>query len=297
MSSIRRDPPGSLPDPATDPYRSTALTPLDELIDRTPTPAQLDARRMADAHSSRRCHYLKPSGERCGSPAMRGFDLCYYHDRYQPKSGYRNLPCLEDPHSVQCAIQEIIEEMLNGLLDYKKAALALYGLQTAASNLKQMRIADEQRARQEEACTVEQEACTVDRASCTEEKEACTVDRVPWTEESRATTDDRSLTQSAYDELEEVEMIAAAETQPSSASIASSWVHSPTTLLESPRPPQHVTRGLRTQAERQAMAQRFPDLKKIRAEVLASLTPEERARVEARSPACTPAHTGSLEHI
>ena len=55
-----------------------------------------------------------------------------------------------------------------------------------------------------------------------------------------------------------------------------------TTVIESPRTPQHVTRGLRTQAERQAMAQRFPDLKKIRAEVLASLTPEERARVEAR---------------
>jgi hypothetical protein len=30
------------------------------------------------------------------------------------------------------------------------------------------------------------------------------------------------------------------------------------------------------------MAERFPDMKKIRAEFLASLTPEERAKVEPR---------------
>jgi len=304
MSSIRRDPPGSLP---TDPNRSTALTPLDELIDHTPTPAQLEARHMRDAHASTRCHYLKPSGERCGSPAMRGFDLCYYHDRYQPKPGYRNLPCLEDPHSVQCAIQEIIEDMLSGLVDYKKAALALYGLQTAVANLKQMRIADQQR--REAADEKQMNTMTTQRT----QRDAICVARAPSPASS-------SLDSSCevHDEVEEIELVAAEvgseDPAPSSAtddvsgrddqpSTMSSCLHfplptttdqrpttplpttndqRPTTLVESPRPPQHVTRGLRTQAERRAMAERFPDMKKIRAEFLASLTPEERAKVEPR---------------
>jgi hypothetical protein len=244
---------------------------------------------------------------------MTGFDLCYYHDRYRPKDGYRNLPCLEDAHSVQCAIQEIIEDMLVGFLDYKKAALALYGLQTAASNLKQMRIADEKRAR-------EGKACTVDRVPCTEER-ACAVDRVPCTEPSRAATTESSPARSAgnrttapdesrrddwnvlggarlqscrnateghsalaaevrvsvaannEDELEEIELAC-------DPLLPTTTDHRPTTLIESPRPPQHVTSGLRTQAERAAMKQRFPDMKKIRAEFLASLTPEERAGLE-----------------
>src|ERR1051326_3180422 len=143
----RRDPPGSIPDRSSDPEGSANVTSINRGIDGEGLPAPLSpeihARGLARPAKPRRCCYIKPSGERCGSPAMRGFDLCYYHHRYQPKSGDRNLPCLGDAHPVQCAIQEIIEDMLVGFLDYKKAALALYGLQTAASNLKQMRIADE----------------------------------------------------------------------------------------------------------------------------------------------------------
>jgi hypothetical protein len=69
MSTTRRDRPGSM-----------HLTPLNPGIDPTPTPvfdpiAQRDAAR-ANADRATRCHYLKPSGERCGSPAMVGHELC-----------------------------------------------------------------------------------------------------------------------------------------------------------------------------------------------------------------------------
>jgi hypothetical protein len=333
----RRDPPGSIPDRSSDREGSANVTSINRGIDGEGLPAHLSpeiqARGLARAAQTRRCSYLKPSGERCGSPAMSGFDLCYYHDRYRPKDGYRNLPCLEDAHSVQCAIQEIIEDMLVGFLDYKKAALALYGLQTAASNLKQMRIADEKRGREEKACTVdrvpctEETACTVDRVPCTKPsreattEKTCTVDRVPCTEPSRAATTESSPARSAgnrttapdesrrddwnvlggarlqscrnapevrsalaaegrvsvaannEDELEEIELAC-------DPLLPTTTDHRPTTLIESPRPPQHVTSGLRTQAERAAMKQRFPDMKKIRAEFLASLTPEERAQME-----------------
>jgi hypothetical protein len=240
MLRPRRDLPGSTP-----------LTPSNPGIDPSPTPvfdpaAQRDAARAAADHAAR-CHYVKPSGERCGSPAMRGLELCYYHDRYQPKPGYRNLPCLEDPHSVQCAIQEIIEDMLNGLLDYKKAALALYGLQTAASNLKQMRTAQEKKP--------------------------------------ETTQQARGLSESfGGDRLQPIR-VSAKETPAPAAEVRLSPRpttndQQPTTgFVESPRQPQHVTYGL-TAAERQRMNEVFPDMKKIRAEFLASLTPEERTRME-----------------
>jgi hypothetical protein len=219
---------------------------------------------------------------------MRGFDLCYYHDRYQPKPNYRNIPCLEDPHSVQCAIQEIIEEMLNGLLDYKKAALALYGLQTAASNLKQMRIAEEKREErdQEQTNTGRTQETQRDLGSYSEPEDL---------DNPEAENQDVDSYAAADDELEEVELVSSNENQESCASTASPCVHlsspttedrRPTTLLESPRTPQHVRFGL-TGAEREQMKRQFPDMKKIRAEFLASLTAEERARME-QAPAGPP---------
>lgn len=246
MSTIRRDRPASI-----------RPTPLNSGIDPTPTSvfdpvAQRDAAR-ANADRATRCHYLKPSGERCGSPAMHGFELCYYHDRYRPKAEYRNLPCLEDPHSVQCAIQEVIEDMLRGYLDYKKAALALYGLQTAASNLKQMRIAEEQRRKREE----QEEVSTVDRAPCTEE---CPND----------------------DDIEEIELIADAQRPTTTGDRPTtplpSTVHGErfTPLIESPRPPQRITQGLLTKSEREARDAHLPDLEKLRAEILRDAGEEER---------------------
>ena len=260
---------------------SPDLTPLNNRIDPIPTPgfvrhsSDLDHARLA-----RRCCYVKPRGERCGSPAMRGFDLCYYHDRYQPKPNYRNIPCLEDPHSVQCAIQEIIEEMINGLLDYKKAALALYGMQTAAANLKQMRLADERRENQMN--TGRTRGTRRDLGSHSESVDL----GYPETEDQEVDS-----YAAAEDELEETELVDSDQTQESSAPSHPPCVRSsspatddqrPTTLLESPRTPQHVRLGL-TSAERVRMKEQFPDLKKIRAEVLASLTPEERAAMEARA--------------
>jgi hypothetical protein len=249
---------------------------------------------------------------------MRGLELCYYHDRYQPKPGYRNLPCLEDPHSVQCAIQEIIEDMLNGLLDYKKAALALYGLQTAASNLKQMRIAQEKKPETTQQARGLSESFGGDRlqpirVSAKETPAPAAEVRLsplPSTghlEEEVSPTKD--LCTSHYDDLEEIELAAGSKPglkpagdgelftglkagapteKPTTNDQQPTTEHEPPTtndqqpttgFVESPRQPQHVTYGL-TAAERQRMNEVFPDMKKIRAEFLASLTPEERTRME-----------------
>ena len=252
----------------------------------------VQAKGLREAGKVERCCYIKPSGHRCGSPAMRGYDLCYYHDRYQPKPEYRNLPCLEDAHSVQCAIQEVIEDMLRGFLDYKKAALALYGLQTAASNLKQMRLAEKDRLEREE------EACTVDRAPCTEEERAqftvdgsqqdqpCTVNREPCTEEMTAVKASREATagcsparsagyevknsgesrrddwnRAIEDDVEEIELTLDPEQRSTDNGPRS------TPFLESPRPPQRVTQGGLTRPEREARDAHLPDLDQVRSEI------------------------------
>jgi hypothetical protein len=112
------------------------VSPLDRKTTRTHTvskPIQL-------ARESPRCAHIKPSGVRCGSPAMRGIDYCYYHKRTHvgPRLLYPTLMMLEDAHGVQAALMEVLCAILEGGLQPKVAGLLLYGLQTAACNLKRV---------------------------------------------------------------------------------------------------------------------------------------------------------------
>ena len=70
---------------------------------------------------------------------MRGIEYCYYHRRVHlgPRLLYPTLTMLEDAHGVQAALMEVLCGILDGALTDKQAAMLLYGLQTAASNLEQ----------------------------------------------------------------------------------------------------------------------------------------------------------------
>ena len=89
---------------------------------------------------------MKTNGVWCGSPALHGQDYCYFHDQWrrtkpnlnraaQPPAAFE-LPLLEDANAIQVALQRVIQAILDGQLDNKKAGLILYALQTASSNLK-----------------------------------------------------------------------------------------------------------------------------------------------------------------
>jgi hypothetical protein len=95
---------------------------------------------LAVANQTPRCAHIKPSGLRCGSPAMRDIEYCYYHRRVHigPRLMYPTMTMLEDGHGVQAALMEVLCGILDGALTDKHAALLLYGLQTAASNLKRV---------------------------------------------------------------------------------------------------------------------------------------------------------------
>jgi hypothetical protein len=102
--------------------------------------------RVEQAHAAARCAHVKPSGMRCGSPAMRDIEFCYYHKRTHigPRLLYPTMTMLEDGHGVQAALMEVLCAIMDGVLSDRQAALMLYGLQTAASNLKRVEQVDPQ---------------------------------------------------------------------------------------------------------------------------------------------------------
>src|SRR5881227_2009352 len=90
------------------------------------------------------CEHIKANGLRCGSPALRERRYCYFHfcahdlrrrRRQHPNAPFV-LPLLEDANSIQMAIQQVAEAVLEERIDNKRAGLVLFALQTAACNLK-----------------------------------------------------------------------------------------------------------------------------------------------------------------
>ncbi|HUK74136.1 MAG TPA: hypothetical protein VLV47_01545 [Candidatus Bathyarchaeia archaeon] len=102
----------------------------------------------------RQCEHIKSNGEFCGSPALRGRNYCYFHlthigrrlraERSQARAQAGpaanavvelKLPPFEDANSIQIALMQVVDALLNNRIDSKRAGLVLYALQTASSNL------------------------------------------------------------------------------------------------------------------------------------------------------------------
>ena len=84
------------------------------------------------------CHHIHLNGIRCGSPALRGQSHCYYHSVLRQERDVPTIPYLDDALSVQFSLREIIQGVASGKWDTKRAALLLYALQIASSNLKRI---------------------------------------------------------------------------------------------------------------------------------------------------------------
>ena len=88
------------------------------------------------ANDAPRCMYVKPDGVRCGSPRMKGGELCYTHQRMDRARSLRvRMPPLEDPNSIQVAIMEVSRALLDHQITSKDAGLLFYGLKIAARNI------------------------------------------------------------------------------------------------------------------------------------------------------------------
>ena len=87
------------------------------------------------------CRHVFTEGHRCGSPALRGKDLCYNHSRSRReapisgRSGTFPMPRIDDRAAIQLALFEVLSRLSGGDIDYKRGGILLYGLQIASSNL------------------------------------------------------------------------------------------------------------------------------------------------------------------
>jgi hypothetical protein len=94
------------------------------------------------------CRHVKTNGIRCGSPALRARNFCYFHHHAHQRPGrpagaaasaaFIPLPILEDANAVQLALHRIAQAIAEDGIDPKRAALLLYAFQTASANLKRV---------------------------------------------------------------------------------------------------------------------------------------------------------------
>ncbi len=97
----------------------------------------------------RRCEHIRTNGTQCGSPAQRGKKLCYQHLRVRPervkvrggdgKTSEIVVPLLEDAHSIQTMVRQVMMLMLRGRIEGEMSGRLLYALQIASANLERMR--------------------------------------------------------------------------------------------------------------------------------------------------------------
>jgi len=96
-----------------------------------------------DKYSDQICAQRKHDGDPCQSPALRGERFCHYHKVMGlPKvnidnipSGHAYLPLFEDAVSIQSAISDVCEMMLHRRIEAKEAAILLYAMQVASTNM------------------------------------------------------------------------------------------------------------------------------------------------------------------
>ena len=86
------------------------------------------------------CTHIKVSGVRCGSPALKGEQFCYFHQnahrgvRRPKESRLHPIALIEDEESIQYALMEVMNALMRNTIDLKRAALVLRALHIAVKN-------------------------------------------------------------------------------------------------------------------------------------------------------------------
>jgi hypothetical protein len=91
------------------------------------------------------CTHIKVTGVRCGSPPLRGEQFCYFHQRMlrtvkgPPASRVHHAALLEDEESIQASLMEVVNGLLRGTIEIKRAELILRALNTAVRNSRRVK--------------------------------------------------------------------------------------------------------------------------------------------------------------
>src|SRR5579863_7239917 len=98
-------------------------------------------------HSNvRTCTHIKVSGVRCGSPALRREQFCYFHQRLirgvamPPRPRLNPIAMIEDEESIQVALMEVINNLMCGTIELKRAELIIRALNVAVKNSARVRV-------------------------------------------------------------------------------------------------------------------------------------------------------------
>ncbi len=95
---------------------------------------------MSAQSAVRDCTHIKITGVRCGSPALRGEQFCYFHQhahrgvRKPPQSRLHPIAILENEESIQASLMEVINALMRNTIDLKRAELILRALHIAVKN-------------------------------------------------------------------------------------------------------------------------------------------------------------------
>jgi hypothetical protein len=99
------------------------------------------------------CNYPKSNGIPCGSPALRGQKLCYFHQREPKRTQQRaklrrraevcelHFPPLNTIVDVQIALFEVMDALAANCIEPQRASALLFGLQQASLNLRSSKAA------------------------------------------------------------------------------------------------------------------------------------------------------------
>jgi hypothetical protein len=96
-----------------------------------------DRKNLEKAQRAARCQHIHTNGEQCGAPRVRGKKLCHMHERIEEaKAEALDLGSMEDPDSIQVAIQRLQRAIIDGKLTGKQVGQLAYTIQLAAWNVK-----------------------------------------------------------------------------------------------------------------------------------------------------------------
>jgi hypothetical protein len=90
--------------------------------------------------SVRVCTHIKVTGVRCGSPALRGEQFCYFHQRMMrgvatpPNARLHPIALIENEEAIQASLMEVINALARNTIDLHRAQLILRALHIAVKN-------------------------------------------------------------------------------------------------------------------------------------------------------------------
>ena len=88
----------------------------------------------------RRCTHIQITGHRCGSPALKQEYFCYFHTRMikgvqtRVDSQIHPVALIENAEAIQAALMHMIDAVLKGTIDIKRANVVLKALHIAVRN-------------------------------------------------------------------------------------------------------------------------------------------------------------------